>query len=79
VADEYSNTRVIGMDLVPIQPAFVPGNCEFIVGDLNSELVSFLAGSFDLIHARLCPRKGNPDQKISTFRDYGRAVGTVYW
>jgi len=53
VAEEYPNTRVIGMDLSPIQPLSVPPNAEFQVGDLTVDLASFHQMSFDLIHSRL--------------------------
>ena len=52
VADDYPRTRVIGMDLSPMQPTDVPTNCEFIVGDLTETLDDFDDGSFDLIHSR---------------------------
>ena len=52
VADEFSKTQVIGIDLAPIQPTFLPLNCEFIVGDLNTNLADYNDGSVDLVHAR---------------------------
>jgi ubiquinone/menaquinone biosynthesis C-methylase UbiE len=52
VADDYPRTRVIGMDLSPMQPTDVPANCEFVVGDLTETLDTFDDGSFDLIHSR---------------------------
>jgi len=53
VADEYPTASVIGMDLSPVQPLEVPMNCEFRVGDLNTDLDHFDDGSTDLIHSRL--------------------------
>jgi len=53
VAELYSSARVIGIDLSPIQPLFVPPNAEFQVGDLTVDLGSFHQMSFDLIHSRL--------------------------
>jgi hypothetical protein len=52
VADDFPRTRVIGMDLSPMQPNDVPLNCEFIVGDLTESLADFDDGSFDFIHSR---------------------------
>ena len=52
VADDYPNAQVIGMDLSPMQPTYVPQNCEFIVGDLTESLADFDDGSFDLVHSR---------------------------
>lgn len=40
------------MDLAPIQPAYVPLNCEFMVGDLTENLEDFNDGSMDLVHSR---------------------------
>jgi len=40
------------MDLSPIQPDFVPPNCEFMVGDLMEDLADFDDGSFDLVHSK---------------------------
>lgn len=51
VAEEYPNAYVIGIDLSPIQPTYVPENCEFIVADLNDGL-EFDDGSYDLVHSR---------------------------
>ena len=51
VADEYPNAYVTGIDLSPIQPTYVPENCEFIVADLNEGL-DFDDGSYDLVHSR---------------------------
>lgn len=50
-ADEHPSAKVIGTDLSPIQPNFVPSNCEFYVEDFNEEW-TFGEGVFDLIHAR---------------------------
>jgi hypothetical protein len=44
---------VVGIDLSPIQPDFVPQNCEFVVADLNDGL-DFDDGSHDLVHSRYC-------------------------
>lgn len=37
VADKYPAAQVIGFDLSPIQPAWVPPNCRFIVDDAELE------------------------------------------
>ena len=42
----------MGLDLAPIQPDYVPSNCEFMVGDLRTELDEFDDGSVDLVHSR---------------------------
>jgi predicted O-methyltransferase YrrM len=42
----------MGLDLSPVQPAEVPENCEFIVGDLTETLEDFDNDTFDLVHSR---------------------------
>ncbi|KAK4234771.1 Phosphoethanolamine N-methyltransferase [Achaetomium macrosporum] len=49
-ADEYPEAAVVGVDLSPIQPAFVPPNVEFFVDDLEDEW-NFVH-PFDFVYAR---------------------------
>ncbi|KAH7176332.1 S-adenosyl-L-methionine-dependent methyltransferase [Dactylonectria macrodidyma] len=49
-ADEYPSAEVIGTDLSPIQPEWVPPNCAFEVADFESDWP--YRKPFDLIHAR---------------------------
>ena len=49
-ADEYSSAMVIGNDLSPIQPAWVPTNCKFIIDDIESDWVYRPDEPFDYIH-----------------------------
>jgi len=49
-AREHPNAQVIGVDLSPIQPSFVPDNCSFIVDNIEEEWV--YRQKFDFIHAR---------------------------
>jgi ubiquinone/menaquinone biosynthesis C-methylase UbiE len=51
VAEENPETIVRGIDLSPVQPPFIPKNCEFIVMDLTEGL-KFDEGSYDLVHSR---------------------------
>jgi len=52
-ADAFPSAFVTGTDLSPIQPSFVPSNCQFYIDDAESEW-SFTE-PFDLIHGRaLC-------------------------
>lgn len=51
-ADEYPSAVVIGNDLSPIQPAWVPANCKFIVDDIESDWVYPPGEKFDYIHGR---------------------------
>ncbi|KAF7865759.1 hypothetical protein EAF04_005924 [Stromatinia cepivora] len=51
MAEAYPSASVIGTDLSPIQPFFVPPNCAFEVEDLNLEW-TYPRGQFDFIHIR---------------------------
>jgi hypothetical protein len=51
VGDEYPGAEVIGLDLSPIQSAWVPPNVKFYVDDVESDWVE-KPGSVDFIHAR---------------------------
>ncbi|KAM5364364.1 hypothetical protein ACJZ2D_011561 [Fusarium nematophilum] len=50
-ADEYPNAEVIGTDLSPIQPTWVPPNVKFEIEDCTEEW-TFSPDSFDYIHMR---------------------------
>ncbi|KAF8536850.1 TAM domain methyltransferase, partial [Trichophaea hybrida] len=50
-ADEYPSAEVIGNDLSPIQPHWVPPNCRFEVDDFEQEW-PYESGTFDIVHAR---------------------------
>ncbi|PGH17713.1 hypothetical protein AJ80_04721 [Polytolypa hystricis UAMH7299] len=51
-ADEHPSAQVIGIDLSPIQPAWVPPNVKFYVDDVENEWVYGVDEAFDFIHAR---------------------------
>ncbi|KFY82932.1 hypothetical protein V498_08392, partial [Pseudogymnoascus sp. VKM F-4517 (FW-2822)] len=51
-ADEFPGALVIGTDLSPIQPGFVPPNLKFYVDDFESPWVFPEVGQFDFIHWR---------------------------
>ncbi|KAH6959690.1 S-adenosyl-L-methionine-dependent methyltransferase [Ilyonectria sp. MPI-CAGE-AT-0026] len=48
-ADEFPSARVIGVDITPMQPQFVPPNLEFQIDDMNQD---WTFKPFDLIHIR---------------------------
>lgn len=50
-ADENPSAEIIGVDLSPIQPSFVPPNCKFEIDDINKDW-THPENSFDLIHVR---------------------------
>ena len=50
-AQEHPSVQVIGVDLSPIQPAFVPPNCSFIIDNVEEDWV--YDKKFDFIHSRM--------------------------
>jgi SAM-dependent methyltransferase len=51
-ADEFPSALVIGNDLSPIQPVWVPPNCKFTIDDVESDWLYTRAEAFDYIHGR---------------------------
>ena len=51
IADEFPEAEVVGIDLSPTQPAWVPPNCRFEIDDA-SQAWTFEDNSFDYIHIR---------------------------
>lgn len=47
----YPSAEVVGTDLSPIQPSWVPPNVQFQIDDAECEW-TFAKDSFDLIHIR---------------------------
>lgn len=37
MADEYPDCQILGIDLSPVQPSWVPPNCKFDVDDFDQE------------------------------------------
>ncbi|KAL2075457.1 hypothetical protein VTL71DRAFT_400 [Oculimacula yallundae] len=52
-ADEHEEAEVLGVDLSPIQPTFVPPNVSFQIDDLEEEWTFREGQGFDFIHARM--------------------------
>lgn len=50
VADKYPSAQVLGVDLSPIQPLWVPPNLKFIVDDIEDEWMH--GDDWDLVHLR---------------------------
>ncbi|KAI5455716.1 S-adenosyl-L-methionine-dependent methyltransferase [Mariannaea sp. PMI_226] len=61
-ADEHPEADIIGVDLSPIQPAFVPPNIRFQVDDVEQDWT--FDHHFDYIHSRLMT------SSIAKWRDY---------
>ncbi|KIW67324.1 hypothetical protein, variant [Phialophora macrospora] len=51
VADEYPEAIVVGTDLSPIQPSYVPPNCQFEIADADEEWT--FPQHFDIVHSRV--------------------------
>ncbi|MCJ1383846.1 hypothetical protein MMC17_006960 [Xylographa soralifera] len=51
MAEKYPNTEVIGIDLSPVQPEWVPPNLVFEIDDLEAPWL-YTPETFDLIHCR---------------------------
>ncbi|KAF1840194.1 S-adenosyl-L-methionine-dependent methyltransferase [Cucurbitaria berberidis CBS 394.84] len=51
-ADENPGSEVLGTDLSPIQPTWIPPNAKFYIDDAESDWVYSAAEAFDLIHVR---------------------------
>lgn len=52
MADEFPRASVFGVDLSPIQPDWVPGNCRFHVDDYEDEWTYRDDEKFDYVHGR---------------------------
>lgn len=50
-AQEHPHAQVTGVDLSPIQPPFVPPNCNFIIDNVESDWV--YEKKYDFIHSRM--------------------------
>jgi SAM-dependent methyltransferase len=51
MADQYPSATVVGTDLSPIQPEWVPPNCHFEIDDVTMEW-TFPENHFDFVHVR---------------------------
>jgi trans-aconitate methyltransferase len=51
LAEQFPSAEVLGTDLSPIQPSWVPSNCRFEVDDAESDWL-YGQRSIDFIHAR---------------------------
>lgn len=59
VADKYPSATVIGTDIAPIQPAWVPPNCTFQIDDAEEDW-TFHDNTFDFVHNRAYSCCANP-------------------
>lgn len=66
-AQQYPSARVLGTDLSPIQPLYVPPNCRFEIDDAEDEWV--FHEKFDFVHARAV---------LSCFKDPAAVLAQAY-
>ena len=50
-ADQFPSAQVIGTDISPIQPSWIPPNCEFFIDDARLEW-TWPSNHFDYVHIR---------------------------
>jgi trans-aconitate methyltransferase len=68
-ADEFPSAEVIGIDLSPIQPTWIPPNCKFLIDDLESDWLYSRSEAFDFIHGKALS---------GSIEDWGRLYRQVY-
>jgi hypothetical protein len=68
VGDEYSGAEIIGIDLSPIQPTWVPPNVRFIIDDAELDWID-APNSLDMVHAR---------HVCMTIKDWPRLTAQAY-
>ena len=68
MGDTYPSAQVLGIDLSPIQPTWVPPNVRFMVDDAESEWLH-PRNHFDFVHARHC---------LPAFKDWPRLLANAY-
>ncbi|KAH8902050.1 S-adenosyl-L-methionine-dependent methyltransferase [Coniochaeta sp. PMI_546] len=67
-AEKHPESEVLGTDLSPIQPAYVPPNCHFEVDDAEDDWV--YSYKFDYIHGRyICPFLADIPKVLSMIYD----------
>ncbi|KAL5611218.1 hypothetical protein FOBRF1_007335 [Fusarium oxysporum] len=65
-ADDHPEAEVLGIDLSPIQPSFVPANVEFQIDDIDEEWN--YSAPFTYIHSRMM------NMSIQNWEDYLRKI-----
>ncbi|KAF2237966.1 S-adenosyl-L-methionine-dependent methyltransferase, partial [Viridothelium virens] len=68
MGDAYPSAQVLGIDLSPIQPTWVPPNVRFMVDDAESEWLH-PRDHFDLVHARHC---------LPAFKDWAGVFASAF-
>lgn len=68
MAEKFPSAEVIGTDIAPVQPNWMPPNCYFEVDDCELDW-QYKKGSFDFIHTRDC---------YLSIRNWPRLIGQAY-
>ncbi|EER23068.1 hypothetical protein D8B26_004369 [Coccidioides posadasii str. Silveira] len=68
-ADEYPSAQIIGTDLSPIQPSWIPPNVKFYVDDAENEWVYGPDEAFDFIYSR---------NMAGGIKDWDRYIGQAF-
>ncbi|TVY82515.1 Secondary metabolism regulator [Lachnellula suecica] len=68
MADAYPSAEVLGLDIAPVQPHWVPSNCRFEIDDIEQPW-TFGEETFDFIHAR---------DLLLSIRDWPKLVKQCY-
>ncbi|KAI5845349.1 S-adenosyl-L-methionine-dependent methyltransferase [Tricharina praecox] len=76
MADRFPEAQVIGTDLSPIQPRWMPPNCKFEVDDVELEW-TYPPDNFDFIHARNLAQAINNWPKL--YREMYRCTAPGGW
>ncbi|OBT66184.1 hypothetical protein VE03_05118 [Pseudogymnoascus sp. 23342-1-I1] len=67
LADQFPSADVLGVDIAPIQPDWLPPNCHFEIDDVEEEFT--YRHKFDFIHSR---------DFLFSIKDWPRLVGQCY-
>jgi len=62
VGELFPSAQVLGVDLSPIQPVWIPPNVEFIVDDIEDEWA--YASDFDYVHLRMVGLSIKDNEKL---------------
>ncbi|KAF1961838.1 S-adenosyl-L-methionine-dependent methyltransferase [Byssothecium circinans] len=68
MADKFPSAEVIGVDIAPTQPSFVPPNCIFEIDDVEEDW-PYRPAHFDFIHGR---------DLMTAVRDWPRLISQAY-
>lgn len=68
VGDEYPEAEIIGLDLSPIQPEYVPPNVHFTVDDVEADWLQ-APNSVDYVHVR---------NMAPALKDWSRLLSQAY-